>query len=203
MSGRDRMKNLKNKKIFMFLFVFLLAFPLGALSSNYILQKAPIEEMVLQGGVIRLQNSGPTILSNTTHVSVGLKNVSINEDGNLVIIRDLQNSSLVSVDVTLDEDLASRGITCGTSGGGYKTIILFYNKDGKKLDLNHTADYLQVSGPYANFFISYIGVNTDYVSQFLPQDTGTTENVLEPPVGNTQTPEGNTQANNGSQTQPK
>lgn len=178
------MKKLKNKKILMFLFVFLLAFPMGALSSHYLLYKAPIEEMVLQGGIIRLKLNGPSILINKTHIPVGLSSVEIDINGNLVITRDAQTSSLVSIDVSLDEDLTSRGISCGVSGGGYKTHIHFYNRDGEKLNLNNRKHYAQISGPYTNLFISYIGIQNDYVSQFLSQDLETLPNdLLEPPIG--------------------
>ncbi len=179
------MKNLKNKKYLMLLFVFLIAFPMGVLSSAYILQKAPIEEMVLQGGVIRLQYSGPSILSNRSHVTVGLKNVEIDKNGNLVVYRDMQETTLISINVTLDEELSKRGITCGVSGGGYKTTILFYNREGKNLNLNDVNDYRQIAGPYSNFFINFVDINTKYVEQFLPTlPEPTPDTQLDAPIEN-------------------
>lgn len=197
------MKKFTNRKILLFLVLSLLAFPVAALSSNYILQKAPIQEMILEGGVIRLDYDGPFILSNKTHIAVGLNNLYIDERGDLVIIRDAENASLVSIDVTLDEDLAGRGISCGVSGGGFKTIVVFYNKDGQKLDLNNFSEYSQIAGPYANIFVSFIAINNDYVSQFLPEIPEVTpEDALTPPIEEilpTEDMQDNTQADPSAQ----
>ena len=162
---------MKNKKIFALLFVFLLAFPLGVFSSDFFLKSAPADKVQIQGGVIRLNESGPEIYSNQTHINLGLKEVHRNGDGNLVIIRELQDASFVSVNVMMDETLASKGVTCGVSGGGYQTIVYFY-RYGQRINLNDPIQYNDIAGKYSNIFFTYTSVSNSLLA---PSARTTTE----------------------------
>lgn len=92
----------------------------------------------------------PRIYTNAAHYCVGVDSVSVNGDGWLVI-HGSHTEPLMDIQVQEDETLASRGIHCGPSGGGIRTVIECYDSQQRPIKARYTHMY----GPGSNLFIKW------------------------------------------------
>ena len=109
---------------------------------------------VASGGIIRFGPDGIYIHENETHDSVGIRSISIDEKGRIVVYHSAPGS-IVTMSANADETLVTRGITLGCSGGGGRTVIVVA-RFGRALDLNKSDDYKLVSGSYCNAWLFWL-----------------------------------------------
>jgi|1186.fasta_scaffold499217_1 hypothetical protein len=81
--------------------------------------------LVTRGCAVRLEDSGPYLLANSTHFCTGFSHVRY-VNGWLEVTSD-SKLPVVSIAVSPDESLVARGILAGASGGGKRTVIRFYS----------------------------------------------------------------------------
>ncbi|MCI0686970.1 MAG: hypothetical protein L0Y54_07010 [Sporichthyaceae bacterium] len=115
-----------------------------------------------RGAVIRfppgdVRGAGrPYIHDNATHVALGVKSVSVDSAGNLVI-KTNGMSPVVSAAVSGDETLSARGIIGGASVGAV-TRITFYQVGTGRLRLNRQTHWNAIAGDRANVWVTWISV---------------------------------------------
>jgi hypothetical protein len=115
----------------------LLAGTAGAVGSAYMYAPSVDNPTAQSGCVIRFDektragNTRPSIHANSTHYCLGVSSVSADyPSGDLVI--DMQTvGPIVSIAVSPDETLVSRGIDCGASGGAGTIRVRCYDRYGK------------------------------------------------------------------------
>lgn len=141
--------------------VVLLAFALvaagvaGATAENYLRDAKHDNKIAIRGCVIRFDEKDdagktvPRIHANSSHYCVGVDRIGV-EDGDLVVYSNTVGP-IVSLAVSPDESLAEQGITCGGSGGGNRTAIRCYDRDGVKID----ADSSRMHGTYNNLWLTW------------------------------------------------
>jgi hypothetical protein len=106
----------------------------------------------VSGCVIRFHPAGPQIHVNRTHECPGVRSVSVDENGMLVVRRS-GAGSIQSVSVSPDETLSARGIVAGASGGvGITRVRFFDTTTGKPLP----ADSPKLHGPTANVWLTWV-----------------------------------------------
>lgn len=99
----------------------------------------------------------PEVHTNSTHISVGVKSVRVNEAGELQIEHD--GGPIVTMIASPDETLVAKNIQVGLSRGGGTTIARFYDGNlGRILDLSNGSDWLRVHDPYANLWLAWLNV---------------------------------------------
>lgn len=111
------------------------------------------------GGVIRFDSRWgyPRVHTNSAHISVGIKDVSINDRGELVVKHE--GGPVVTMFASPDETLTTKGISVGLSGGGGLTKARFYDsRIGRQLDLSDGGDWLRIYGRYSNLWIGWLTV---------------------------------------------
>ena len=113
-----------------------------------------IVSTVASGGCIRFGTDGIYLHENTGHDSVGIRSVSIDDQGR-VVVKHSAPGSIVTMSANADETLAGRGVTLGCSGGNGETIITVARL-GKVLDLGNSDDYKLVSGAYSNAWLFWL-----------------------------------------------
>lgn len=119
-------------------------------------EQKPTSSLLIGGGVIRIDpTEGVYLHTNETHHSVGIESVFINAGGDLEIKR-YSGSKVVTTSITPDETIARLGITFGLSGGGTRSVLQAYNRQGKRLNLNVPEDYAQVASPTANIWALFV-----------------------------------------------
>lgn len=106
------------------------------------------------GGCIRFTEDGPQIHHNDVHVTAGIRELSIDERGRLLILHSAPGA-IITMFANADETLVSRGISFGCSGGVGKTIVQAADRDGP-LNLRKAADYKRVAGPYSNIWLFWL-----------------------------------------------
>lgn len=112
-----------------------------ARGAAYLYAASPENPASIRGCVVRfdtLSSSGksvvPRIHANSTHICVGVTSVAVDwQTGDLLVRNDGGPGKIVSLSVSTDETLTTRGITCGGSGGGISTRIRCYGRDGKRV----------------------------------------------------------------------
>jgi len=115
----------------------LLAGTAGAVGSAYMYAPSVDNPIATSGCVIRFDektragNTRPTIHANGTHYCIGAASARADyPSGDLVI--DMQTvGPIVSIAVSPDETLVSRGIDCGASGGAGTIRVRCYDRYGK------------------------------------------------------------------------
>lgn len=149
--------NLRNKIMTILLAVSTVTAGAIACADEDLAYKFGISESTnteIAGGVIRLDPvEGVYLHTNSSHHSIGIKQVYIDSsDGSLVIEKypDASNA-VVTTAVTPDETLAARGITVGLSGGGTISKVFFY-KNGTKLLLHGPNGYDAVASATSNIW---------------------------------------------------
>lgn len=116
----------------------------------------PTSSLLIGGGVVRIDpTEGVYLHTNETHHSVGIESVYINSGGDLEIKR-YSGSKVVSTSVTPDETIARLGITFGLSGGGTRSVLHAYNRQGQRLNLNNPEHFAQVASPTANLWVLFV-----------------------------------------------
>lgn len=108
----------------------------------------PDTEWQIRTGVVRFGSAGPYILSNSSHVTVGIPSVEIATTGALWIHSD--GANLGSIVVNGDEQTARLGILLGVSSGVGVAKVSFYRIDFaasliRYLNLTVPADYAQMT----------------------------------------------------------
>ncbi|MEH6937299.1 hypothetical protein V7056_05465 [Bacillus sp. JJ664] len=138
-----------------FILVFIIARE-SATGSSYALSSTQVTKanIVQRGGVIRLGTKGVYLHVNSSHHSVGIKSVKINSSGNLEIATE-SVTPVISINVSPDETLASKGVIAGASVGNQTTIIKF-SKNGKPLNLKRSSDYSLIASDVSNLWVSWI-----------------------------------------------
>lgn len=127
----------------------------GATAENYLRDASHTNKVAIRGCVIRFDEKAPDgsvvprIHANTAHYCVGVSRIAV-EDGDLAIYSDT-SGQIMTVVASPDESLAKLGYTCGASGGGYRTIVRCYDRDGVKVD----ADSPRMYGPYNNLWMTW------------------------------------------------
>lgn len=127
----------------------------GATAENFMRDAKHNNKIAIRGCVIRFDEKAadgsvvPRIHANSAHYCVGVTRVAV-EDGDLAIYSNTPGE-IVSVAVSPDESLARLGYTCGASGGGYRTIVRCYDRDGVKVD----ADSPRMYGRYNNLWMTW------------------------------------------------
>lgn len=116
----------------------------------------PSAEIDVRGCVVRLDDDGIYLHTNASHVSVGVRSVSI--DGPYLYIDIPGNGPIVSMGAWCDETLTARGITAGPSGGTGTTKIRFHQEGYGPLDLSDPADYARAAGPLSNVWLGWMNV---------------------------------------------
>lgn len=114
----------------------------------------------ITGGVIRLDKSEVYLHTNATHISVGIERVYIEKSSGALIIEKDYGNPVVSTMVTVDEELASKGVTVGLSGGGRVSKVYFF-QHGKRLNLAKRGDYNKISSSTSNIWFSTINYDVD------------------------------------------
>lgn len=113
----------------------------------------------VKGCCIRFPETGPEILADNSHVSVGIASVSIDDaTGHLCITHD-RAAPVVALSTVLDETLMQRGLTVGGSGGGGRTLVFFKHPTAGLLNLKRADHYALFAGPTANLWYSVIHVH--------------------------------------------
>lgn len=128
-------------------------------------------EWAFGGGVIRLEpgtvdritgvfsSGGPRIYANSTHISVGIRNIYVKGSGagggDLVIEHD-SPGRITSISMDPDETLSQKAVG-GVSGGVGTMVVRFYDLAGNRLYLHHQEDYDFISSPYSNFWLEWKG----------------------------------------------
>lgn len=112
----------------------------------------PNNQTEIRYGAIRLLSTGPEILHDASHVSVGLVSVSIDSAGYLVVQHD-GSLPVGAVIYGPDETLAGRGVIPGASEGGLVSKIKVYRIGTGLLNLNNPAHYALVAGPTCNLWV--------------------------------------------------
>lgn len=105
-------------------------------------------------GILRLNPTGPSILSDSSHASVGLHSVGITSKGEL-LVEHAHLGPVCALIVSPDESLAGdRGVTAGGSGGGSSSVLRLHHPSiqSRRLDLTVPAEYALVSGTYCNIW---------------------------------------------------
>lgn len=83
-------------------------------------------------GVIRNSGDGWTLIRNETHESIGIKEVT--QDNEKITIKYDANKRVNALSCTVDETMASEGYRVGASVGIDQTWIYIYDKDNKLVD---------------------------------------------------------------------
>ncbi|PGS48700.1 hypothetical protein [Bacillus sp. AFS041924] len=146
-------------KFFLLLSSFTLVFVIARESvsgTSYAFSSTQVTSanIVQRGGVIRLSPKGVYLHVNSTHHSVGIKSVKINNSGNLEIATE-SVAPIISINVSPDETLAQRGVIAGASVGNQTTIIKF-SKNGKALNLKRSSDYNLIASDVSNIWVSWL-----------------------------------------------
>lgn len=114
----------------------------------------------VKGCCIRFPDTGPEILADSSHHSIGIASVSIDDaTGHLCITHD-RAAPVVSISPVLDETLMQRGLTVGGSGGGGRTLIFFKHATLGVLNLKNPAHYAVLTGTTTNLWYSVIHVHS-------------------------------------------
>ena len=127
----------------------------GAAAENYFRDASWKNKVAIRGCVVRFDERDaagktvPRIHANQAHYCVGVTRLAI-EKGDLVAYSNTQGP-IVSLAVSPDESLTKLGITCGGTGGGYRTAIRCYDREGVKID----ADSPRMYGTYNNLWLTW------------------------------------------------
>ncbi|WP_094453144.1 hypothetical protein [Parenemella sanctibonifatiensis] len=136
-------------------FALVAAGGVGAAAENFMRDADADNAVAIRGCVIRFDerdaegNTVPRIHANSSHYCVGVTEVTI-ENGDLVVYSNTVGP-IVSLAVSPDESLAKLGFTCGGSGGGHRTAVRCYDRDGVKVD----ADSPRMYGQYNNLWLTW------------------------------------------------
>lgn len=115
----------------------------------------------LSGGCIRFgpktetNTIGIYVHHNAAHASVGIRSLSLDSKGRLVVQQSGMGGPIVTMGAWADESLVERGISLGCSGGTGKTVISVA-RNGRGLDLRDRSDYALVEGPYCNAWLFWM-----------------------------------------------
>lgn len=113
-----------------------------------------VVETAASGGCIRFGHDGVYLHQNSSHDSVGIRDLYIDTEGRLVV-KHSAPGPVVTMSANADETLSARSITLGCSGGGGTTTITV-SKLGKKLNLRDPDDYKLVAGTYSNAWLFWL-----------------------------------------------
>ncbi|MGD7788539.1 hypothetical protein ACQCX2_09470 [Propionibacteriaceae bacterium Y1700] len=127
----------------------------GAAAENYMRPADSENPIAVAGCVIRFdEREGtktiPRIHANQSHMCVGVTDVEVNEDGDLVVNSDKQGA-IVSLVVSPDETMSKMGLSCGGSGGIGHTTVRCYDRTGKHV----RADGPDIYNPWGNLWLSW------------------------------------------------
>lgn len=123
---------------------------------QYTNEEIPASGIVISGGCIRIDPAqGVYLHTNETHHSVGIESVGIDSTTGYLCVRRFKGDAIISVIAAPDETLAQKGITFGPSGGGRKTLIKMFNRNGELLDLREPSHFNQVASAYTNIWITF------------------------------------------------
>jgi len=133
----------------------------GAVVIDDFMRPADVDNPIAHRGcVIRFDERTPAgftvprIHANATHMCVGVDDVYAEftgdsaTAGDLIIVTD-DPGAIVDIQITEDETMTARGISCGPSGGGAETRIRCYDRDGNKVKAYSAAMY----GALANLWV--------------------------------------------------
>lgn len=136
-------------------FALITAGAVGAAAQSFFRDAHWKNKVAIRGCVVRFDERDadgktvPRIHANEAHYCVGVTHLAI-EEGDLVAYSNTEGP-IVSLAVSPDESLAKLGITCGGSGGGHRTAIRCYDREGVKID----ADSPQMYGTYNNLWLTW------------------------------------------------
>ncbi|HEY6739820.1 MAG TPA: hypothetical protein VI076_13325 [Actinopolymorphaceae bacterium] len=129
----------------------------GAAAENYLREAHHNNKIAIRGCVIRFDERDdagktvPRIHANPSHYCVGVSSIAVNPDNGDLEVRSATKGPIVSLAVSPDETLTSRGISCGGSGGGGITRIRCFDRDGVRL----RADGPELYGTYSNLWLTW------------------------------------------------
>lgn len=128
-----------------------------ATAEDYLRDAKHDNKVAIRGCVVRFdkkdasgEKTVPTIHANESHYCVGVTDVDVEADGDLVVRSDTVGP-IMSLAVSSDETLTEKGITCGGSGGGGTTIVRCFDRDGTKV----RADGREIHGARSNLWLSW------------------------------------------------
>lgn len=99
----------------------------------------------------------PRLHVNSSHISVGVRSVRVNESGDMEIKHD--GGPVVTMIASPDETLVAKNIQVGLSGGAGTTIARFYDGNlGRVLDLSNGRDWLRIHHPWSNLWLAWLNV---------------------------------------------
>ncbi|MGD7788540.1 hypothetical protein ACQCX2_09475 [Propionibacteriaceae bacterium Y1700] len=109
----------------------------GAAAADYFRQASSDNPVAIRGCSVAFdQRSGrvaaPRLVADEQHYCVGTTSVSVDAEGDL-ILRAPSLGPIISLDVTVDETLARKGIACGASGGLGVTEVRCYDRENNHL----------------------------------------------------------------------
>ena len=134
------------KNIIISIIVSIIIFILGIAIVNKLSYKSIAtvtmnNEYNIIAGVIRNSGNGWKLIQNETHETIGIKNVT-QDDEKITITYD-ENKKVNALSTTVDETMANEGYKVGASVGVDKTWIYIYDKDNKPVNPN---DYSNSKG---------------------------------------------------------
>lgn len=102
-------------------------------------------------------SGGPYVHANSAHVSVGVKGVRVQDDGDLEIQTDGPMTPVLSNWCSPDETLSIRGIVGGCSVGTL-TVVRFHKSGVGRLYLNTQEHWDMIAGTLANAWFGWESV---------------------------------------------
>lgn len=98
----------------------------------------------------RSGNTRARIHANSAHYCVGVQGVSVNCTSGALVLKVHTVGPIVSIAVSPDETLVSRGISCGASGGMGTISIYCYDRYGRV-----KAYSSKMYGAYSNLWVGW------------------------------------------------